>query len=488
MNLIQQAEELKNVPDQALAQMSQGMGSVPPYLVMSEMKRREQMRKAYTAQKGGDPVQRRTVMEEMRERFTPMEMQQQQQQPQVGQVAPNAPAPRMAGGGVVRRDGGGVVNLQGFFDQLKGASALPEVDPTHVAWQMPGQEAIPFSEDELATTPDRIAQRYGKVPSIEETMKQVQALRGPSRLAGIAEQLAAREQAARSKKADIGQILMQLGLGMAASRRPDFAGAIGEGGLGALHGYMQQKQLNQAQADNFMKQRMGVLEAMQQSDDVATREAGELNRGNIAGRNTEIMAGEQGRTAMMRAKKDERMNQLNREAQAKIAADRIAAEAALADKKEAGDFKVDEVAIKDWMQRNPGKSVMDAITVLSNAKHVAKAGKRDKGRSEDFYRLLNANNGAIQANEREIIELQKELADMGSPIKGQPDPKREIIAGRIASIRRHNDRIRQQNEEMYAESRGIPIAEPPPRPMPVQPRGGLSGLKLIGASDLFKTK
>ena len=181
---------------------------------------------------------------------------------------------------------------------------------------------------------------------------------------------------------------------------------------------------------------------------------------------------------MLRGKRDERTNQLNRETQAKIAAMTGDRQMAL------------ELAKEAAAQKRHSESLASAEKVagMRAAGKASKGGGKDK--SENFYRLINANNGTIQANEREIIELQKELIDMGPATKGVPDPKRDLNIARIAQIRRHNDRIRQQTEELYADSKGIPIAEPPPRPTstPIPSKGGLSGLSLIGASDLFKTK
>jgi len=460
MNLIQQAEELKNVPDQALAQMSQGMGSVPPYLVMSEMKRREQMRKAYTAQKGGDPVQRRTVMEEMRERFTPMEMQQQQQQPQVGQVAPNAPAPRMAGGGLTA--------VNGFIRKLAGGteeddypmesdlSGLPinsQTLPQLYANQTFTPDDAPLMPTEMAVTGKQLNSRWGSTAEAEAAAKKFMESRKSSRLEGVAERLAQMEQAARGKKADIGQILMQLGLGMAASRRPDFAGAIGEGGLGALHGYMQQKQLNQAQADNFMKQRLGVLEAQQQSDDVATRSGDDYLRALIAARNTAMGTGEASIRAQQHAQQVDEQGRLTRQQQAKLAADRIAAEDARANRTAAGKYNVEQEAIKDWMQRNPGKSVMEAVAALGVAKNAGKPQKVGKGGGQDKTVFANANRFLQLANSED-----KRVAAMLKQAESTMDKgAAETLKAQAAAIQKQADTFRQMGVGLMTKGMGVEL-------------------------------
>ena len=494
MNLIQQAEELKNVPDSALSQLSQGQGMVPPYLVMSEMKRREQMRKAYTSQKGGDPVQRKTVMEEMKERFNPSAPPSPDQQGQPGQpqqMAPNAP---------VRMAKGGLASVDKFVSRLGGGTPYPmepeqmdpEVDPLSGlplnSQQMPQMYAnqsftpddAPLMPHELAITQKQMDSRYGASADAEAGMRKFLESRKGTRLDGVAAQLAAMEQQARGKKADIGQILMNLGLGMAASRRPDWAGAIGEGGINAMQGYAHQKQQNQAQADNFMKQRLGVLESQQQSDDVATRSGDDYLRALIAAQNTNKATGEASIRSMQHGDLTERMNELNRKTQMDVAGvnERGAQARHAAD---AAARSADKAREMEWE-----KSKLEREIKAGKFSHPPHAPKdSDAG----MYHLITANTGIIQANEREIIELQKELADLGPSPKGVPDPKRSLIVDRIQRLRGHNDEVRGELGEISAKIKGIPVLAPPPRPQatPMPPRkGGLNGLNgLIGASDLF---
>lgn len=315
MNLVQQAEQLKNVPDQMLGQMQQNPTAIPPYLVLAEMERREAMRKGMHAQ--GDPVQQKTVADEMRERFNPTAPQMppgmQPGQPGMpqGGMPPGQPPMRMAEGGLA--------SLKGYFDQMSGENPLPQVDPSMLGpMQFPGAPPMGSFDDEPAMNMTQLDTRYGKPPAIEDVMAQVRGLRGKSRLEAIAETLAQQEQGYRDKKPKLGQILMELGLGMAASKRPDFAGAIGEGGLNALQSYTRQREGNLTRADNAMRQRLGLAEAMQSSDDVATREAGELHRANVAGRNTAIMTGENARRGMQADKSRTATADADREARAVI--------------------------------------------------------------------------------------------------------------------------------------------------------------------------
>ena len=453
MNLIQQAEELKNVPDSALSQLSQGQGAVPPYLVMSEMKRREEMRKAYMSQKGGDPVQRKTVMEEMKERFNPSAPPSPDQQGQPGQpqqMAPNAP---------VRMAGGGLASVNNFVSRLGGGTPYPEepdmvspeVDPLSGlplnSQQMPQMYAnrsftpddAPLGIRDTASTQSQMDQRHGKVPSISAAMEQVRLLRGKSRLEGVAEALAAQEQQARGRKADIGQILMNLGLGMAASRRPDWAGAIGEGGINAMQGYAQQKHQNQMQADNFMKQRLGVLEAQQQSDDVATREAGELHRGDIAAHNTSVATIENSIRANNNADMTERMAQLLRQNNLDVAGVNNVG----LDKRHAADAAA--------------KAAEHAATLASN-KEIAKM-KIDAGEfhhaSGDGQNNLTKQ-GALFSTVADHLDHQADVAEKYlSENMLKPDAAAPIKA-RIKALRAQADRHRMNGLNLMLKGQGLP--------------------------------
>lgn len=384
MNIVQQAEQLKYLPDQELARLSQQpAGGVPPYLVVAEMQRRESMRKAYQAS-AANPMEKTTVVEDMRARLNPT-TQAQPQQPQGGglqqmqQSIPPAPALRFAeGGSTSDEDGGGLSSLADYFDSI-GAPApasqgqLPQVDPSMLGGALPGPEAIPFDPQELATTPEQLNRIYGSFDDLGKQAQAAMASRKSPRLEGLAAELAAREEMYRKRKPGLGEVLMQLGLGMAASRRPDWAGAIGEGGLSALHGYTAGKERNEALANSALAQRAGVLEALQRSDDTATRSMDDYLRALMAGRNTSIMTAEEAKRAILRSAQQERTDQLHRKTQMDVAE----VHERRADAREMtkllmgrGD-NVETRAIDEFVKLHPDKTIIDAVA----AYHAAKSPK-----------------------------------------------------------------------------------------------------------------
>jgi len=288
MNLIQQAERLKTLPDQELLAMQQRPTVIAPYLVVAEMQRRQTMRKAATA--GQDPVQQTTVAQEMSSRLAGMQPPQQQMQQQM------PTAQQMRTGGVVRAQTG-----------LAVGPDLAEVAPnplTNFAAQMAAEQSVPGAPVPTIGNPFGMAldsgslSGYGSPTDTAAELAKLRKVRGENPLAKIAEELGLEEQRVRGKKQGIGEILMRLGLGMAASRRPDFLGAIGEGGIGALQGFMQNRQLTQQQADELQRRRLALLERVQGSEDVLTREAADLARAQNATRNMEIQTIEANRRAL----------------------------------------------------------------------------------------------------------------------------------------------------------------------------------------------
>ena len=285
MNLIQQAERLKTLPDQELLAMQQRPTVIAPYLVVAEMQRRQTMRKAATA--GQDPVQQTTVAQEMSSRLAGMQPPQQQMQQQM------QPAQQMRTGGVVRAQAGLAVGpdlaevapnpLENFAAQMVAGQSLP------------GRPIPAIPTFGMTMDPSQFVSNVN--PSTE--LDTLRKMRGENPRAKMAEELAAEERRVRGKKQGIGEILMRLGLGMAASRRPDFLGAIGEGGIGALQGFMQNRQLTQQQADELQRRRLAVMERVQGSEDVLMREAGDIARAKANEQTANAYSVQANRRAMM---------------------------------------------------------------------------------------------------------------------------------------------------------------------------------------------
>jgi hypothetical protein len=147
MNLIEIAEDLKDLPDQYLMQeIQQPTGNFPSYLIVSELGRRKRMR-----DKVAKEMPSQTVAQEL---STPPQMPQQMPQgmaPQGLMAMPQAqtelaaqdamgttppemmmPAQQMAGGGIVSfRDGGDVIRAaNGFPEEMFQGAASQSDQPT----------------------------------------------------------------------------------------------------------------------------------------------------------------------------------------------------------------------------------------------------------------------------------------------------------------------------------------------------------------------
>jgi hypothetical protein len=146
-------------------------------------------------------------------------------------------------------------------------------------------------------------------------LSEIRGVRGESPLVALGEQLKQREEEVRGQRQSLGETLMRLGLGMAASRRSDFLGAVGEGGLSALQGYVQNRDFTRKEAADLLRQRMAVEAQRQQGDDVLFREAGELARSEQYGRVSTIQAIQAARntalTANTAAEREEARNRAN---------------------------------------------------------------------------------------------------------------------------------------------------------------------------------
>lgn len=121
-NLVELSNQLEDFPEQQLVQMSQDPNSMyPSYLVLSEIQRRNQMRKMYEAQQ---PKPQTTVAEEVIGEFTGQQGLQgamaQSPGPQdafppsdMGNMAPPSPMQAMASGGRTGYNLGGSLGLSG---------------------------------------------------------------------------------------------------------------------------------------------------------------------------------------------------------------------------------------------------------------------------------------------------------------------------------------------------------------------------------------
>lgn len=134
-NLVELSNQLEYVPQEQLVQMSQDPNSMfPSFLVLSEIQRRNQMKKMYEAQQ---PKPQTTVAEEVVQEFAGQQGLQgamaQSPGPQnafqpgdMGNMAPPSPMQGMAAGGRTGYQTGGSLGLSG--DSLAGTFTNPTQD------------------------------------------------------------------------------------------------------------------------------------------------------------------------------------------------------------------------------------------------------------------------------------------------------------------------------------------------------------------------
>ena len=483
MNLVQQAEQIKLIPDAVLGPMQQNPTVFPPFLVLAEMQRREAMRNSSRAT--GDPVQQKTVAEEMREKFNPApQMQQPAQNPQQQMAQPmpqagmpGAPSMRLAGGGLASLleqapQGNG---LAGLWGSMTGLGGMPPVDPALANPQFPAAAPFGSYDDEPAITPEQLAKRF-PTGSLKETKAETDALRAPNGLKEFSDLLATQEKDARGKKPKIGEILMNLGLAMAASKRPDFAGAVGEGGLAALQGYSKQRDANLERADSLMKQRMGLAEAMQRRDDQGVSDAMSAHAQKQHNRNADMQSLEASKRAQWNQRQETDRNERTQERYERVQGmrDKTAAE------RDDARFRASSA------ESAADRASREALSDKQIAAQVRVAGMRQRDDDKQNHAMtINATVQQISGIEREIIELQRDVAN-----EMDPTIKAEKV-GRVAQLRKANDGLRMQLNEDIARARGVEVADPPPRPQRQQPVSRtapkINGLRgLVNRSDLFR--
>lgn len=176
MNLVKAADDLKNLSDQQLMVAGQNPVAVPPYLVLAEMKRREQLRAEYAKAQQGQQ-QQQPVIQQVAQNLAQGQPQQQQPQAQpnpqaqgIMQAMPQG-AMGMAGGGHVAR----------YAD--KGRVVSPYQDYSDQALRLMGQMANVSMARPRPPSSNREAvraeyERAYKMPGIQEKIDAARALLG----------------------------------------------------------------------------------------------------------------------------------------------------------------------------------------------------------------------------------------------------------------------------------------------------------------------
>lgn len=297
MDLIAISNHLKGVPDQALPSVLQS-GTAPGFLVTAEMERRKKMRQSYQ-QAQSKPT---TVAEDLSASMgqgAPMRPSMQgpmQQQAGLGAGLPPqqpvAPAPQtppgFACGGLIRgyADGGmiGEEEVPNYFLQQAGLAAAPQESAP-----LGGYAPQPFSPAVASGRPADLAPAYRdktvmqyamenmpkQAPQVEAPEDQYpRALAAakqfdtPDRFAPLAQKIIEIEKkyAPKTGKQRFTEGLITAGLQMAASRRPDWMGAIGEAGLGAIGADRAGQQQEQELARGLLGARSGIAKAQAEGD------------------------------------------------------------------------------------------------------------------------------------------------------------------------------------------------------------------------------
>ncbi len=344
MNLIQQAEHLKMLPDQTIAQMQQNPGQTPPYLILAEMQRRETMRKAYQASNAQNPMGQPSVNQQITQRFqqsVPMQPQGQQ---------------GYAGGRLATLD-----------DPEEYGFALPDIS-TPIGGGIGSIYGPPKPSTTLADNLSEVQRLYGESPYKSEIGK-----------------LSEREQEYLKKKTRLGDVLMNLGLSMAASRRPDFLGALAEGGIGAFTGYTRDKERNQALAREAGKERLGLMGLDERRAQALGNIAADSHRADVARYNTEyaayknadLMGKRQQFESQLAAMKEEGLNDRNQ-----------------ADIEARADLEQYKRAVEGGEKRQQQKFEMDKLNrTIEGQKEVAGIRARmrvGKATKEDYTKLKNS--------------------------------------------------------------------------------------------------
>jgi hypothetical protein len=240
MNIIKAQNLLKNAPDETLAQyLARPTGDFPEYLVASEMKRRDDLRKKYAAEQQGQAPKTSVIDDLIRQTGAmapqppPPQMPAPPMPPEamgLGAVPPPpgmqlTPAPMMEAaqqapqqfndGGIVALSGGGPVAFK------MGGDARYDFDPSSFTSGLPEVQDVPYY------------------------FQQQSDLIGPSGTQGYQDALTKQREELEKRKGNyLSDFLIQSGLGMAASKSIHPLQAAAEG---ALQGF---KFYNQAKADD----------------------------------------------------------------------------------------------------------------------------------------------------------------------------------------------------------------------------------------------
>ena len=259
MNLVKAADDLKNLSDQQLMMAGQNPVVVPPYLVLAEMKRREQLRAEYA--KSAQAQQQPTVMQQVTQNLVQQPQQQQpqqQQQPPQAQGIMQAAPPQvaaMAGGGHVARYAEGTKGYTlrpGYQAVMDAIRAIPR--PTQ-------QDVVPSGP----MTSEEFAKLY-KFPTVQEKLAQAESILGRQDYSEYQKYLDEQRQEAEGRKVRLGDALIAAGAAMASNRdnRVGLASLLAQGIGAGSEAYRSAQERKKKDIQAAMLANMALKNMMQQ--------------------------------------------------------------------------------------------------------------------------------------------------------------------------------------------------------------------------------
>lgn len=262
MNIIKAQDLLKGADDQTLARyLSNPTGEFPEYLVASEMKRREDMRKKFAAETQGQPNKSSLIQELITKAglgAQPMPEPMPQAMPQppmppeamgIGSVPPPqdmqmTPPPMLAAAAQApqRMYDGGVV-------ALKEGGMLGEMEEYLSGEGYAGGGAVDYYSRYAPPDNLMMTQDVPEVGNLESFFGRAQSLLGASGVDGYQEALKKQqEEVAKRKQNYLSDFLIKSGLGMATSKQLSPLAAAAEGVAQGFDAYRNAKTLD-AQAE-----------------------------------------------------------------------------------------------------------------------------------------------------------------------------------------------------------------------------------------------
>lgn len=256
MNLVKAADDLKNLSDQQLMVAGQNPVAVPPYLVLAEMKRREQLRAEYAKAQQGQQQQQPPVAQQVAQNLMQGQQQpQQQQQPPAQGIMQAMPqgAMGMAGGGhVARYANKGIVNVDPYMDAIKRMESI----------------SIPRPQAPTATRESMMAEyaRAYPMPTIEDKIASARALLGAQDYSQYEDYLRKQRAEAEAGRPVLGAAFTAGAREMSKfDPRETFAGKLARGIMGATEAIQANREQKKKDIQTAVLAEMAFKNMLQQN-------------------------------------------------------------------------------------------------------------------------------------------------------------------------------------------------------------------------------